>query len=204
MQNQPDIQQAQEAARQAQDAAQQAAREASQEGNAVRQALRDVQQGIRDGMAEGGPSGAAGVEVRNTESGRVILITDAQGNTRRIEISNDGQVVSSTVAGVASTAPPPPPPRERKQLPVGLVEIFAIILSAVTLMTLGAPIVQAWTRRFDKRHEVKQQLDLAKRLEAIEQAIDSVAVEVERISEGQRFTTKLLADRAPAEMERVR
>jgi hypothetical protein len=29
----------------------------------------------------------------------------------------------------------------------------------------------------------------------MEQAIDSIAVEVERISEGQRFTTKLLAER---------
>jgi len=34
------------------------------------------------------------------------------------------------------------------------------------------------------------------RLERMEQAIDSIAVEVERISEGQRFTTKLLAERA--------
>ena len=33
------------------------------------------------------------------------------------------------------------------------------------------------------------------RLERIEQAVDSIAVEVERISEGQRFTTKLLSDR---------
>jgi hypothetical protein len=30
----------------------------------------------------------------------------------------------------------------------------------------------------------------------MEQAIDSIAIEVERISEGQRFTTKLLAERA--------
>jgi hypothetical protein len=29
----------------------------------------------------------------------------------------------------------------------------------------------------------------------MEQAIDSIAVEVERISEGQRFTTKLLSER---------
>jgi hypothetical protein len=28
----------------------------------------------------------------------------------------------------------------------------------------------------------------------MEQSIDAIAVEVERISEGQRFTTKLLAD----------
>jgi hypothetical protein len=31
-----------------------------------------------------------------------------------------------------------------------------------------------------------------------------VAVEVERISEGQRFTTKLLAERAPEELGRPR
>ncbi len=35
---------------------------------------------------------------------------------------------------------------------------------------------------------------LEERLARIEQAVDAIAVEVERISEGQRFTTKLLAD----------
>lgn len=34
------------------------------------------------------------------------------------------------------------------------------------------------------------------RLARIEQAVDAIAVEVERISEGQRFTTKLLSERA--------
>lgn len=29
----------------------------------------------------------------------------------------------------------------------------------------------------------------------MEQALDSIAIEVERISEGQRFTTKLLSER---------
>jgi hypothetical protein len=36
--------------------------------------------------------------------------------------------------------------------------------------------------------------EIVARLERMEQAIDSVAVEVERISEGQRFTTKLLSE----------
>jgi hypothetical protein len=36
------------------------------------------------------------------------------------------------------------------------------------------------------------------RLARIEQAVDAVAVEVERISEGQRFTTRLLSERASA------
>jgi hypothetical protein len=30
----------------------------------------------------------------------------------------------------------------------------------------------------------------------LEQAVDAIAVEVERISEGQRFTTKLLSEQA--------
>ena len=39
----------------------------------------------------------------------------------------------------------------------------------------------------------------AQRLERIEQAVDAIAVEVERVSEGQRFVTRVLADgrRAP-------
>jgi hypothetical protein len=36
---------------------------------------------------------------------------------------------------------------------------------------------------------------LDERLSRMEQAIDAMAVEMERVSEGQRFTSKLLADR---------
>ena len=41
------------------------------------------------------------------------------------------------------------------------------------------------------------------RLARIEQAVEAIAIEVERISEGQRFTTKLLADRAQADQARL-
>jgi len=37
---------------------------------------------------------------------------------------------------------------------------------------------------------------LEDQMQALQQSLDAIAVEVERISEGQRFTTKLLADRA--------
>jgi hypothetical protein len=37
--------------------------------------------------------------------------------------------------------------------------------------------------------------ELSERLNRIETAVDSTALEVERISEGQRFTTRLLAER---------
>jgi hypothetical protein len=34
------------------------------------------------------------------------------------------------------------------------------------------------------------------RLERMEHAVDAIAIEIERISEGQRFTTKLLSERS--------
>lgn len=69
----------------------------------------------------------------------------------------------------------------------------------VTVVSIGLPIARAWARRLERG---PQRLELppetAARLERMEQAIDAIAVEVERISEGQRFTTKLLAERPPA------
>jgi hypothetical protein len=35
-------------------------------------------------------------------------------------------------------------------------------------------------------------------MERMEQSLEAIALEIERISEGQRFTTKLLADRSGA------
>jgi len=40
--------------------------------------------------------------------------------------------------------------------------------------------------------------EIADRMNRIETAVDATAIEVERISEGQRFTTRLLAERAGA------
>jgi len=34
------------------------------------------------------------------------------------------------------------------------------------------------------------------RLERVEQAVEAIAIEIERVSEGQRFVTKLLSERA--------
>ncbi|MFI5230556.1 MAG: hypothetical protein ACHQWU_15905 [Gemmatimonadales bacterium] len=44
--------------------------------------------------------------------------------------------------------------------------------------------------------DVVSRLDeLAERMNRLDNAVEAVAVEIERISEGQRFTTKLLAER---------
>ena len=63
---------------------------------------------------------------------------------------------------------------------------------------IGYPLARAYAKRIEHGPSgARIPSDVSARLERMEQAIDSIAVEVERISEGQRFTTKLLSERTP-------
>ena len=73
-----------------------------------------------------------------------------------------------------------------------------VMFSMIPIVAIGMPIARAYARRLDSKPPASIPTDMAMRFERMEQAIDSIAVEVERISEGQRFTTKLLAERVPA------
>lgn len=72
------------------------------------------------------------------------------------------------------------------------ISLFAMI----TIVTVGTPLVRALARRWDREGATPRiPADVSARLERMEQTIDAMAVEMERISEGQRFMTKLLAER---------
>ena len=65
----------------------------------------------------------------------------------------------------------------------------------IVLIVVGRPMVKAMASRAEadsKRQALSP--EVSQRLERMEQSIDAIAVEIERISEGQRFTTKLLAE----------
>lgn len=67
----------------------------------------------------------------------------------------------------------------------------------IVSISLGIPMIRVWARRLERDGSApRQSSDVSERLARIENAIETMAVEVERISEGQRFTTKLLAERA--------
>jgi len=68
----------------------------------------------------------------------------------------------------------------------------------VTIVAIGVPLVRGLVKRWEKSDvTLRIPSDVTTRLERMEQSIDAIAVEIERISEGQRFTTKLLSDREP-------
>lgn len=65
----------------------------------------------------------------------------------------------------------------------------------VVAIVIGRPMVKAIAAKAEAEARRPQiPAEVLSRLERMEQAIDSIAVEVERISEGQRFTTKLLSE----------
>lgn len=77
-----------------------------------------------------------------------------------------------------------------------LIPIAGMITGVV--MVLGIPLVIVHARKIwmrDSTSAAAPSYDNDHRLERIEHAIDAMAVEVERISEGQRFLTKLLSER---------
>ena len=63
------------------------------------------------------------------------------------------------------------------------------------ICAIGIPLARAYSRRMDaESRSPRLPTEISERLERMEHALDSVALEVERISEGQRFTTKLLSE----------
>ena len=76
-------------------------------------------------------------------------------------------------------------------------------MAMIVTLALGIPLVRAYVRRLESRGVTQASLpgDVAARLERIEHAVDSVALEVERIAEGQRFTTKLLSERSSTKVD---
>jgi hypothetical protein len=77
-------------------------------------------------------------------------------------------------------------------------EIFSWVVPGIVTIVLGLPIVRLITRWLEPRPVPPRELSAINgRLERIETAVDSIALEVERISEAQRFSARLQSEQAP-------
>jgi hypothetical protein len=78
-----------------------------------------------------------------------------------------------------------------------IVAILSIVFGVLGLVVW--PLARAIASRIERggRNPVPAlSPDAAERFDRLERAVEAIAVEVERISEGQRFVTKLMAERA--------
>ncbi len=91
-----------------------------------------------------------------------------------------------------------PPPGEI--IPPQAVDISIAFFLTVAVIIIGLPLARAFARRMDRKSGGPAQIprEVSEQLVQINQAVDAIALEVERISEGQRFTTRLLSEQRDA------
>ena len=81
---------------------------------------------------------------------------------------------------------------------MGPGQFFITIVSLVSGTIILYPIMRAFGRRIENQSKPPALPPAAydARFDRLEQAVEAIAIEVERVAEGQRFVTKILAERA--------
>ena len=116
------------------------------------------------------------------------------------DIDQNGAQLASLPAGRIAINQPPfsgftdPSRRGMDNNMVPITIVFTIFV----LAPIAVSISRMFWRRGSLPKQSPQSADTTQRLERMEQAIDSIAIEIERVSEGQRFVTRLMADRQGA------
>lgn len=145
----------------------------------------ELSEQLQDPMVNG--ANRAGLEGHITEIDARISTLDKQIAAADAEVAKAAAVPGAVV---------PPPPYVRQGPPE---EVF--VLGGIFIVVVLFPLTIAYARRLWRRGAVAVSAiphELMDRLSRLDQAVDSIAVEVERIGEGQRFVTRVLAER-PAE-----
>lgn len=132
------------------------------------------------------PAARAGLESR-------IAVLDKRMIQLESDIAQTGQMLSSDAAArVAST--------EQANNPMGIEPDLAVPLGGAFIVFVLGPLAIGAARMMWKRSSrpgiTAESAETAKRIARMEQSVDAIAVEVERISEGQRFVTRLLSEKA--------
>ena len=125
-----------------------------------------------------------------------LALLDARQLQLETDIQQTGQQLTSPAAGViASTAAPP--------VFAGLGSKEIMTLSVLSIVLIFFPLAFGAARAIWKRSNrpgppAAAFTETAQRLEGLEASVDAIAIEIERVSEGQRFVTKLLSESQPA------
>ena len=156
----------------------------------VRQIAKEVQQAVQDAKADRAATRADRADRADRAAAKADQAAAVTGQPPG--------------GGIATTAPPSEfnfPQDIPPQVMLAINQTFVF----VAVLVLGSQLLRIIARRTDKRAQALAAPgpDLSPQLRQLQESVDAMAIEVERISEGQRFTAKLMADRlaAPALLE---
>jgi hypothetical protein len=158
-----------------------AAREAQQQIRVAQQAVRSAEQQVQNART---PDQKGAAEQ---------ALFGAQATLRDLQ---------SSLGRTVHTTQPPMPIDMRNMIPPQAVDISIAFFVMCAVIIIGWPLARAFGRRLERRGQVTT-LDAASidQLQRIEQSVEAMAIEIERISESQRFMARLqseAAERAPA------
>jgi hypothetical protein len=127
-----------------------------------------------------------------------LALLDARQLQLESDIQTTGQQMTSASAGMIATTTSGP-------MLAGLGSGQVLALSIVFTVCVLGPLAIGFARTLWKRANAPATPpmvfnEMAQRLERVEGAVDTIALEIERISEGQRFVTKLLSENQGAPM----
>jgi hypothetical protein len=130
-------------------------------------------------------------------------IAQLDARIMRIEgdIAENGRLLALAPAGMLNTAESST--SVQSPAPFGLssdqVTGITIVGTIFVLFPLALAMARNMWRRGSRQPPAPPSAESTQRMERLEQAVDAIAIEVERISEGQRFVTRLLTEgSAPA------
>jgi hypothetical protein len=163
------------------------ATQAAAESREMQQVIRDAERQLRDAERQlreartDDQRGAAQQQLMGAEAGLAAL----KG------IGRSGQISVHTGTGQAPNFPV-------DAFPPQLVDIFMGFFIMVAVIVIGWPLARAFGRRLERRADVPvTDPALAGQLQRIEQAVEAMSIEIERISESQRFIAKLQQGASP-------
>lgn len=130
--------------------------------------------------------GVEGADQKGLEA-RVVSIDQRIADVEKQIAAADANVSRTAALPGSIVAPPPRPPE------TGPPEEFWV-LSGIFLFVVGLPLTIAYARRIWRKSvgtvsSLPQ--EIYDRFNRIDQAIDAVAIEVERVGEGQRYLTRV-------------
>ena len=156
----------------------------------ITQTIRDAQQATRD--AARADADATRAQAEPLPPGTIVFTGDGSGD--RVHVNVKGGNVVLTQGANTTTIP------LNDVVPKGMVQMSWALAASVMVVFIGWPIARAVARYVDRRGRAVRadnmlEAQLQQRFDAMERNIDTVAVEMERLSEAQRFTSKLLEQR---------
>lgn len=129
---------------------------------------------------------------QNATDAREAMLTDQIENaTDRLESLQDR--FDELISGDTNTETGSPAIFPADVIPPQAVDIATMFFITIAAIAIGVPFARGFARWAERRGQAAA-IDPTPRLDRIEQAIEAVAIEVERIAEGQRYSNKLLAD----------